>query len=587
MEKKKIILPTLEYEGAPDNDLSVRVGLHKNENLLREGDRNIILDISKQYDNERNLCKNYKIYGKLKMIFRNLYYGLSTYRPLKRNLYLIGDGSDGDYTGYMPYNEFAFLRNDVLRELNNPQSGSTPGNFTQNITLTTGYTDHKIITPIDAPYMNWNVYLSYVYSGDTSYPMKYTLTGGTVTSFTSGDGIPFRLSNNGKYYKLTCPVEHGMTENDYIVLSGGTLDNTVQLTGRTFNIESVGDETYNSEKYVINILKSEIPSGVTLNTIMLGKRCTDINRIEDTTSIYYVHKHKTLTNENEYILDKVGFESPIFRDEKKILFENSDGVNDYVVERNRMESVLFDIKEPLVLTGLTNNLGYTPTDVYATVIFRNGNGYFNYPPKVGYKFHFHDTWIDEHFDGNTSLENNLSGVTWTESGYTFTSGVTVSKGTELVGAFVEYNKHELKERIISEVYHKITVPTNNFNHGQDDPLMFSGASVTNLFGTLYQPHHRIKLRQLSPYVETSDTKNIYGLPENVLYDETEKVWKWRDVYDHGYIDVDGYGTNFPFLNNCHYVHKDINFYLRAEDIYTNKKDGISKFKNISKKKANC
>jgi len=257
MEKKRIILPSLNYENAPDNDLSVRVGLHKNENLLREGEKNIILDIAKLYEDERNSCVNYKIYGKIKMIFRNTYFGESFYKPLKRNLYLLGDGSDGDFTGYIPYNEFAFLRNDVLRELNSPLSGTNPGSFTQQVSITTGYTDHKIITPIDAPYMNWNVYISYVYSGDTTYPMKYTLTGGTMVNFTAGDGIPFRVTDNGKYYKFTSPVEHGMTSDNYIVLSGGTLNYTTQLTGRTFNIDSVGDETFNSEKFVVNVLKSE------------------------------------------------------------------------------------------------------------------------------------------------------------------------------------------------------------------------------------------------------------------------------------------------------------------------------------------
>lgn len=591
MENRKIILPSLNYENAPDDDLSLSIELDKNEILLREGDKDIILDIAKLYNDERNSCINYKIFGKMKMVFRNTHYGESFYKPLKRNLYLLGDGSDGDFTGYIPYNEFAFLRNDVLRELNTPLSGTNPGSFTQQSSITTGYTDHKIITPIDAPYANWNIYLSYVYSGDTTYPMTYTLTGGTVTSFTSGDGIPFRTSDNGKYYKFTSPVEHGMTGNDYMVISGGSFNNTIALTGRTFNIDSVGDETFNSEKYVVNILKSEFPSGSTLNTIMICKRCTDINRIEDSMSTYYVHKHKTLTDENGYIMDKVGFESPIFRDEKKILFENSDGVNDFIVERNRMESVLFEFKNPLVLSGLTNNLGYTPTNVYSSVIFRNGSGYFNYPPKIGYKFNFHDTWIDEHFDGNTSEETNLSGTTWTVvSGmttYTFTSGDTLPKGSELIGAFVEYNKHELKERIISEAYHKITIDPSLFDFQQYNDTLLEGASYTNMVGMFFQPHYRIKLRELSPYIETSDTDKIYNLPENVLFDENEKQWKWRDLYEHGYIDVDGYGTNYPFLNNCHYVHTDVNFHLKDEDIYTNKTDGIKRFKNISKKKANC
>jgi hypothetical protein len=373
-------------------------------------------------------------------------------------------------------------------------------------------------------------------------------------------------------------------------LSGGTLTGLSNPTGSTFYINSVGNETFDSEKYVINILKSQIKTGTTLNTIMLGKRCKDFTNIVPSTSKYYVHKHKTLTNTGGYIMDSLGFESPIFEDEKKLLFENSAAINDVVVERNRMESVLYDFKEPFKLSGLTSNLGFTPTNVFVTAIFRNGNGYFNYPPKVGHKFNFHNTWIDEHFDGNLSLEKGMTGYTTTFSGattgFTFTGGTGLPIGSILNGAFVEYNPKEMTERIVSEAFHKITNPTNIFDHNQDMNVDgFSGATSGNTMGLIYQPHYRIKLRELSPYTESAKTKDIFNLPENAKYDSAEGMWRWRDLYDHGYVDIDGYGTKFPFTNGIHYVKNDINFYLRNERFYTNKQDGISKFKN--KKITDC
>ena len=60
------------------------------------------------------------------------------------------------------------------------------------------------------------------------------------------------------------------------------------------------------------------------------------------------------------------------------------------------------------------------------------------------------------------------------------------------------------------------------------------------------------------------------------YFEDENLWKWHDLYDHGFIDSDGFGTDFPFMNNIHYVKNDIDFYLRNEKLYTNKNDGIKK-----------
>lgn len=592
MEKKRIILPPKKFFGSPDEDLNIRLGFDESQNLLREGDRTIILDNSILFAKERNESLNYKIHGKLRMIFRNMYSGETNYDTLRERLYLVGDGtaappgySGSFFVGFLPYDEFAFLRKDVHREVNLITGGtSTLDSYTPNIQLT-GTNPHQSISSIEAPYHNWNIYLSYIYSGDTQFPIKYTLSGNTVYSFLSGDGIPLRVTDNGSTYTLICPVEHGISSGEYITISGGTLDNTVPVSGRTFLVVSVGDSTYNSEKYVLDINKSEIPSGTTLSTVILGKRCINKNSITATTSTYYVHKHKTLTEEKDYILDKIGFESSVWENEKKLLLENSAGVNDYLVERNRMESLIYDFKNAFTLSGLTNNLGYLPTEVYVTVVFINGNGYFDYPPKVGFKFNFHNSWIDEQFDGSSSIETTIPTTTFTRtvSGgtFTFTGGTELPLGTILNGAFIEYNKSELKERVISETFHKFSNPTNVFDYHQTDSNYYSGATSTNKAGLFYQPHYRIKLRQLSPYVETSNTSEVYGLPQNAKYFEDEKLWKWHDLYDHGFIDPDGFGTNFPFMNNIHYVKNDINFYLRNERMYENKNDGIKKINKFN------
>lgn len=584
MEKKKIILPSKRFHKANEEDLTIRLNLNETENLMREGDRNIVLDIAELFDKERNESKNFKIHGKLKMVFRNLYTGTTTFEPLSRKLFLETDNLETP-TGSLPYNEFAFLRNDAIREVNTPVSGSDLTNFQPNITLS-DTPDHTTITPITAPYHNWNVYLTYVYGQDEDFSMKYTLSGATIFNFTAKDGIPFRVTDNGEYITLTSPVEHGFNAGEYITISttGNTFYSpsgiTTDVFYRTFPVDYVGNETHNSEKYVINISKSNFISGTTISLVVFGKRVIDRDRISTTSSKYYVHKHKTLTEYSDYILDKVGFESPIWEEEKKLIFETTAGETDVLVEKNRMESLIYDFKEPFVLTNITNNLGYTPTDVYVSVIFKNGNGFFNYPPKVGYKFHFHDNWVDQHFSGNTSIETGITttSISTNATGYTFTGGTFLPKGTILTGAFIEYNEYELKERVVSDAFHKISSRTDIFNHGQTiETPNFLGTSQNNPSGLYYQPHHRIKLRQLSPYVESYNTDEIYDLPENARYFSDEGVWKWRDLYDPGFIDTDGNGVDYPFINNIHYIKRDINFYLRNEEFYRNKSDGITSF----------
>jgi hypothetical protein len=502
-----------------------------------------------------------------------MYSGNSNYEYLKERLYLVGDGSNNDFNGFIQYDEFAFLRRDLYRQVTTTPTGTTLGGEYNPATSYVGSTGHTTVTAMSAPYQNWNIYLSYVYTGDTQFPMSYTLSGGTTgdtKSFVSGDGIPFRVAGNSKTFTLTSPVPHGLSSGEYVIISG-----------KTYYVNNVGNEIYDSENYVIILNKSQFTSAdantLSGSLVVTGKRCLDRNNVSGSTSTYYVRKHKTLTERDGYILDNVGFENPIFEHERKLLIENSKGINDVLVERNRPESVLFDFKEPLVLSGLTNNLGFTPTEVFITTIFRNGNGYFDYPPKVGYKFNFHDSWIDEHFDGDTSKETNIDSDTFPKSGYTFTYGMTLSGGTELIGDFVEYNKKEIKERVISSTFHKIYNPTTLFDYGQTDSEVYSGATETNPIGLYYQVHHRVKLRELSPYLETAKTNQIYNLPENTVYDNDENVWRWRDLYSHGYIDPNGFGTNFPYVNNIHYIKSEINLYLRNERYYTNKQNGIASF----------
>jgi len=592
MEKKKILLPSKRYFKANDEDVNLNVNLENEQSLLREGDMNNVINLQELFNRERNISNQYKIYGKLKMVFRNMYSGTTNYEPLQKKFYLYDDGTGIDKVGFVPYNEFAILRNDVVRELNTPSSGSTVGNYFPNISVT-GYSGHTKITSLQAPYHNWNLYLSYVDSHDTGFTMNYTLSGGTNYSFVAGNGIPFRVQDNGNYYTLTSPIEHGMNQGEYIILSGGTLNGS-SITRNTIYIDSVGNEIYNSEKYVINLLKSEFTSGYTLSgvTFVLGKRCLNIKNITGTTSQYYVHKHKTLTDVSDYILDKVGFENPIFENEKKILVENELGDEDVIVEKNRPESVLFDFKKTFTLSGITNNLGYTPTDVYVTILLRNGNGYFTYPPKVGYKFNFHNNWMDQMFTGSTETAITQTAFTGNTGITGFTSGNTIPTGTTLIGAFVEYNSDDFKERIISEAFHKFshkkTIGGKTiFNHGQNNECVYSGASDNNMVGLYYQPHHRIKLRELSPYVEESKTNDVLFLPENTKFDSVRNVWKWRDVYDHGFIDTDGNGTNFPFINNTHHVMSDINFYLRNEFSYNNKNDSVKTGFSFYNSKNNC
>ena len=43
------------------------------------------------------------------------------------------------------------------------------------------------------------------------------------------------------------------------------------------------------------------------------------------------------------------------------------------------------------------------------------------------------------------------------------------------------------------------------------------------------------------------------------YFEIEKTWKWRDIYEIGFVQGNN-GVDYPFLNAAHYPRRDINFF---------------------------
>ena len=70
MIKKKIVHPTERFSGSTDENLNLRVGLERDEQLLREGDRNIILDINELFKKDSYLLDIKGIFKKSQSQFR-------------------------------------------------------------------------------------------------------------------------------------------------------------------------------------------------------------------------------------------------------------------------------------------------------------------------------------------------------------------------------------------------------------------------------------------------------------------------------------------------------------------------------------
>lgn len=63
---KKILLPKYRYNNASNEDTQIRVSFDDDHNILKNDDRDVILDLSQQFYEEKNSCNRYQFFGKNK-----------------------------------------------------------------------------------------------------------------------------------------------------------------------------------------------------------------------------------------------------------------------------------------------------------------------------------------------------------------------------------------------------------------------------------------------------------------------------------------------------------------------------------------
>ena len=73
----------------------------------------------------------------------------------------------------------------------------------------------------------------------------------------------------------------------------------------------------------------------------------------------------------------------------------------------------------------------------------------------------------------------------------------------------------------------------------------------------------------NPYGNASRYK-LYRVDQNLpsyaeLMTGTDFVYRWRDVVQNGFSEVEGLIDEYPFVNGCLYIHKNINIFLRRQD----------------------
>jgi hypothetical protein len=536
----RVILGSLKEVTSSNNDLSIPIDLETTNVGFVEGDKTTLLNLEQRFDDERQLSDRFRIAGKITNIFNNTITGTTQYTPFRNGLYyvnpkenIVNQTPNSLWAGYPQYDEFSFYR-------------------------TTMPENHVDFEPKSGGTYNWSVYLSYPSSNNTSQIMTYTdPIFGNSNTFVCSDGIPYVIKNrvvSGKrFITFYCGTNHNLSVGEFIKLN-------VAVNGREyFEVNSLGDEALGNEDKVFSTFDYGYDDPNFYDgTVGTLKRVININNTGETTSKYYVREHKILTSQYNINVTKMGFEHNPFPVKKKLEYrELTPNLKKRISTKEDNQTISYTFSKDIHINPITTNLGRPISEIFVTIIHKGYSGWFgNSTPnksniQTGWDFNFQQNTYDNWWrTDNPNNQTNITKSTYNVSGVDFYYNNDLNVGDTLLGDFCEFNEYEQQERIISKQYHKYSFNPNVFQ--DNSPMNEPG-------GYLYSPHYSIPIRVFSDYIETARDINVEEIPDYSFYSETDNQWRWRDMYTYGYIDSDGNGVDFPFLNNTHYPFKEIIF----------------------------
>ena len=206
------------------------------------------------------------------------------------------------------------------------------------------------------------------------------------------------------------------------------------------------------------------------NTTGTFKRVINPTNLIETTSKYYIRKHKIITNVNDCILTKNAFEKNVFNEEKK--FEYSSITPNQVSRiSQKTSSNAYSVTSAydIDIAPLKDNQKRPISELFLTIVHKGYTGYFydpNYKTgiKRGWEFNLTSTSNPYWDRNNQNSDSNIpiSTYTKTQSGqvYTFAYSNDLKKDDIIDGDFCEWNNFNQIERVVSTYQHKIKYNQN-------------------------------------------------------------------------------------------------------------------------------
>ena len=259
----RIVRGSARYAGSTDKDVGLQTFLELDQRTLIQGDRNLVLNLQDQFIFEREYSSQYRLYGKIDILYHNVISGGTNNPETLDEMYFIPDfrgcpdcvNYPGPFCGPPCNGLVPAVAFDMI-----PDRRYGPGGGT-------GFGPYKDATAYQD---NWLLYTSYISGSMSGESMQFHIDYTGVTSglnFIAGDGIPFSAETlviDGKdTLRFRTAVPHGLSPGEFIQIQSGATTfgganliidipltfslNMVPTTRleTTFKVDSLGDKMEN------------------------------------------------------------------------------------------------------------------------------------------------------------------------------------------------------------------------------------------------------------------------------------------------------------------------------------------------------
>ncbi len=569
MDRFKKRLNVNKSQNSVNTDSLVKLHMVGKERLLPTNEINKIVNVAERFNLERQRCTNYRILGTINPTISNVLFNLDDSSLLNK------------YT-YAAFNGLSFLDasypkdNDVIDK----------SDFTYNKSLNTflkehdgwfGYNEPDIskaslctfydmepkrerfsLLPDTQPYhtssgyvKNWELTITYPKSVDKDH---YMVKGGLVII----DTIPMVVSNR-VMTAFGVPCNHNLNIGDIVKING-----TVGYNGE-FVVVQLGLENGDLKTHYFVL---DIPMIGGINQDSRFKKV--VSGVE---SEYYFRKFRKIQTKSSPIIETDDYET----------YQAGFSENIYTDLINQ-----FVFNEDIDVNSLTDNLNRPLSELYFTILKTNSNDLFT---KVtsGIEIPFISKLNTSNV--NTYLQkipciskiHNGNGAPFQshiplEVDITINNNNHTTNNNDFYGDIVEYNITMLKETVIGVISHRF----NTLNRETTAPFTYVNAITSTIpitpilsninlgprqEGYYYQPHHLIKIRDFSNYIEEGD-KYTAGIPDYAVNLGDDR-YLWRELVDIGFNETSEKPLDYPFLNGAHYMYQNYILNVKRQDPFGN------------------